>query len=68
LKENGQTGREWRLLGNIRQILNLEALSVGFVLEDANNYVTLVQSVSAERTLGRITISREATNKIRRRL
>jgi len=68
LKENGQTGREWRLLGNIRQILNLEALSVGFVLEDANDYVTLVQSVSAERTLGRITISREATNKIRRRL
>jgi hypothetical protein len=47
----------------------VRATSVGFVLDDdeTKNYILLVQSVSAEQILGRITIPREAIKKIGKR-
>ena len=59
----GRTSPNWNPWKPVR------ATSVGFVLDDneTKNYITLVQSVSAEQILGRITIPREAIKKIRKR-
>ena len=48
----------WEYRDEIRPLKPCRVVSVGFILEDKPEYITLAQSVSRSQVLGRITIPR----------
>lgn len=47
---------EWEYLSDLESLEPVQCSSVGYLIEDNKNYKTLVQSISHNQVLGRITI------------
>ncbi len=56
----------WEYLDELEPVLPVECVSTGFLIDDKKDYKTLVQTLSKNQVLGRITIPCCSITKIKR--
>jgi hypothetical protein len=56
---------DWEFKDDIKSLEPCLCKSVGYLLDDNENYKTIVQSDSSEQVLGRLTIPKESIKKLK---
>ena len=64
---DSKAGRnEWEYLNDLEPLKPVTCTSVGFLIEDAPEYKTIVHTINTNQILGRITIPSSCIKKIRK--